>query len=214
MWTFQVGECDSLKLMAPSPSTRTLKLPRSARRIAPKALRAKSARVAAATRKGSRSPAKKTRTLVEWADYAERRLHRALVAARAIPKLRKHGPRVSVEQWKVTVRLVGSAEMTRLNREYRDLAYATDILSFTNPEIFFKSGILGELVICLPTCRRQAKEQGHSVEDELEVMLVHGLLHLLGFDHEIGPKQAREMADWEAKLGRKAGLIARSRSGT
>ncbi len=110
------------------------------------------------------------------------------------------------------MRLVGAPEMIRLNRQYRKIAYPTDVLSFSVPEVFFRSGVLGELVICLPTARRQAKEQGHAVERELEVLLVHGMLHLLGFDHEQGEKEAKAMERWERKLGMSAGLIARSQS--
>jgi len=117
------------------------------------------------------------------------------------------------------VAFIGSAEMKRLNAHYRGKRHATDILSFEAPSAFRKRGLLGELVICAPVLKRQAREQGHAMGRELEVLLVHGVLHLLGFDHEKGARQAREMGKWEAKLlaaGRQrarpaaVGLLSRS----
>jgi probable rRNA maturation factor len=91
--------------------------------------------------------------------------------------------------------------MARLNSRYRGKPRPTDVLSFPAPEpIRSLQGALGELVICLPVLTRQAREQGHRAELELWVLLAHGLLHLLGMDHEKGGKQAAEMARWEKKL--------------
>lgn len=117
--------------------------------------------------------------------------------------------------------------MQVLNKNYRGKNYPTDVLSFPVPEPFARMGILGELVICLPVLKAQAVEQKHSASLELDILLVHGVLHLLGFDHELGPKQAREMASWEAKLlasllasaskkktPKGLGLIERTYSGT
>lgn len=106
--------------------------------------------------------------------------------------------------------------MTRLNGRLRGKSYATDILSFEAPGPVRETGWLGELVICRPTLMRQAREHGHSPATELEILVIHGLLHLLGFDHEgQGPKAqraAREMARHEgALLGRASkGLIGRT----
>jgi probable rRNA maturation factor len=113
--------------------------------------------------------------------------------------------------------------MKALNGLYRGKHYATDVLSFDAPPVFRKMGVLGELILCWPTLRSQAREQKHSEAAELRVLLVHGLLHLLGFDHEKGPRAARQMQLQEAALLKrlrvsskgeaKRGLIARSRSG-
>lgn len=89
-----------------------------------------------------------------------------------------------------------------LNREWRGVDSPTDVLSFAmhegedadlNPEV------LGDIVISLPTAARQAAEVGHPVPREVRVLLVHGLLHLLGYDH-VEPDDAVEMAEAEAKL--------------
>ena len=113
--------------------------------------------------------------------------------------------------------------MRRLNRGYRKKDYATDVLSFPAPAIFRREGgVLGELVLCTAVLKQQAREQGHSPARELDVLIVHGILHLLDFDHERGPKAAAEMARWEArllgpvkssKLPASQGLIARAPSG-
>lgn len=116
------------------------------------------------------------------------------------------------------VHLVGSSKMSRLNGMYRGKNKPTDVLSFPAPVFFQKQGILGELVICTPVLRRQAKEQKHSLEAELIVLLVHGLLHLLGFDHEESMPQARAMKRVEGKLMEKIkpqvkSLISRAQFG-
>jgi probable rRNA maturation factor len=111
--------------------------------------------------------------------------------------------------WVVEAHLVTGPAMARLNGQYRGKPYATDVLSFDAPAVFRRQGHLGELVICGAVLRRQAREQGHSPARELRVLLVHGLLHLLGFDHERGPRAAREMARWEARWLAGVGLVGR-----
>jgi rRNA maturation RNase YbeY len=105
--------------------------------------------------------------------------------------------------------------MRRLNLKYRRKSYATDVLSFPAPKPFTSQGWLGELIVCAPVLERQAQELEHSPDRELDVLLTHGLLHLLGFDHERGAADARRMARFERRLlsGTRAGrgLIERSK---
>lgn len=68
-----------------------------------------------------------------------------------------------------------------LNRDYRGKDKPTDVLSFPQEG---ESGLLGDVVISVPTCERQAAAQGHSLEREVEWLFLHGLLHLLGYDDE------------------------------
>lgn len=95
-----------------------------------------------------------------------------------------------------------------LNRQYRRKDAATDVLSWPADE----PGELGDIVIAVGVAKRQAKEAGHSLETELRVLALHGLLHLLGYDHE---HDDGRMARLERRLRRKAGLreglIERSR---
>ena len=118
------------------------------------------------------------------------------------------GPRLP---WKVGLRLVNDSEIKRLNSHFRGKNYVTDILSFPAPEPFRSAGHLGELVISLPVMKRQARENSLKPDRELQILLVHGVLHLLGLDHEKSRKQAAEMGHWEARLlGGLSGLIDRS----
>lgn len=141
-----------------------------------------------------------------------RRIRAILKKIRALPALKRRLPKRAV----VHLSLVGSAQMQKLNRAWRKKNYATDVLSFPAHQIFFQQGNLGELVICLAVMKRQAHEQSHSVEQELEVLLVHGVLHLMGFDHELGPREAKLMQKWESALlkgqAKDSGLISRSKA--
>ena len=79
----------------------------------------------------------------------------------------------------------------KLNAEFRGKDYATDVLSFDSME----PDSLGELVLCPDVLKRQAKEHGLTYQQELGYMLLHGVLHLLGYDHETNEKDAKEMFD-------------------
>jgi len=120
----------------------------------------------------------------------------------------------------VSIALISDARARALNRAYRGKDYATDVLSFpaepldswwrravTNPEQF-----VGEIVIARGVARRQAHAAGHEPSTELRVLALHGLLHLLGYDHE---RDNGEMRSIERRLRRKGGLreglIERSR---
>jgi probable rRNA maturation factor len=108
----------------------------------------------------------------------------------------------------VTVALVSDARIRALNRRYRGKDRATDVLSFPGAA----PATLGDIVIAAGVARRQAQAAGHSVQTELRVLALHGLLHLLGYDHE---RDAGRMARVEARLrvrgGLREGLIERQR---
>ena len=88
-----------------------------------------------------------------------------------------------------------------LNSEWRQKDAPTDVLSFPMDD----SQLLGDLVISLDTAARQAKERGHGLRDEVRILMVHGVLHLLGYDHEVSDEEHLEMAAAERKLLRKLG---------
>jgi probable rRNA maturation factor len=103
--------------------------------------------------------------------------------------------------------LTGDAELRRLNRQFRGLDYATDVLSFPSA---IPSGRLGDLAISVARARAQARRFGHTVEREIHILMLHGLLHLLGMDHETdGGRMARAEKRWRARLGLPGGLIER-----
>jgi len=125
----------------------------------------------------------------------------------------------------VALALVSDARMRALNRGYRRTDYATDVLSFLpdpepHPAPAFAGGPagasrtphpafrpLGDVVIATGVARRQAREAGHDYQTELRVLALHGLLHLLGYDHE-HPRDDGRMKRTEARLRRKGGLRA------
>jgi probable rRNA maturation factor len=149
------------------------------------------------------------KTISSWTKLAEKRLSVLLAQAQRIPAIRKRGPRI--RPWTASVKLIGLAEMRKLNKMYRGKGYATDILSFHPPKVFQKNGFLGELVICLPVLKSQARGLKHPAVQELDVLLAHGILHLLGLDHERGKRQAAAMANLEAALLEETpGLIRRN----
>jgi probable rRNA maturation factor len=90
----------------------------------------------------------------------------------------------------VTVLLTSSNEMRKLNRRFRNKDKATDVLSFPAPAAIGGDG-LGDIAISIPVARAQARRMGHSFEEELKVLLLHGLLHLAGYDHETDQGQMR-----------------------
>jgi probable rRNA maturation factor len=106
--------------------------------------------------------------------------------------------------------ITNDAELRRMNRQYRRKDRATDVLSFPSVE---RNGFAGDLAISIDRARAQAAEHGHSLENELRILMLHGALHLAGMDHE---KDAGEMAQaearWRQKLGLPTGLIDRAGS--
>lgn len=103
--------------------------------------------------------------------------------------------------------VTGDPEMREFNRRYLGHDYATDVLSFPS---MTSDGPLGDVAISLPTAAEQAVRHGHSVLDELRILLLHGVLHLAGYDHEVdGGKMRRAEAKWRKKYGLPATLTQR-----
>ncbi|HEY1660392.1 MAG TPA: rRNA maturation RNase YbeY [Candidatus Sulfotelmatobacter sp.] len=112
----------------------------------------------------------------------------------------------------VNVLLTNSAEMRALNRQFRHKDKATDVLSFPSLEVLrTPARAAGELAISLDIARENANHLGHAVAEEVKILVLHGILHLAGFDHE---RDNGEMAREESRLRRKlklnVTLIARS----
>jgi len=102
------------------------------------------------------------------------------------------------ENARVTVRYVANAEARRLNRRFRGKDYATNVLSFPYDDA--PGGpVAGDIVVCAPVVAREAREQGKSIEAHHAHLLVHGLLHLQGYDHE-RERDARRMERREREV--------------
>lgn len=112
--------------------------------------------------------------ILKWLDQVEQTLR-----SRKIP----------ITSRDIVVVFVSDREMKTLNHGYRGKNAVTDILSFNSLE----EGVLGELVLAPSVVRRQAKEHGLSFQHELGYMLLHGVLHLLGYDHEESQRAAKVM---------------------
>jgi probable rRNA maturation factor len=97
----------------------------------------------------------------------------------------------------VTVRFVDAEEGQALNRDYRHKDYATNVLSFVYAH---EPRLTGDLAICLPVVLREAAAQGKSAEAHFAHLIVHGMLHLLGYDHETGARDARRMEIKEREI--------------
>ena len=101
----------------------------------------------------------------------------------------------------LTIAVTTDARVRTLNRRFRGVSKPTDVLSFPADE----PGQLGDIVIARGVAARQARERRHSLATELKVLALHGLLHLLGYDHE---QDQGRMARLEARLRRRGGLDA------
>jgi len=106
--------------------------------------------------------------------------------------------------------IAGDDTVHELNRTYRDVDRTTDVIAFAfsqqtpadiEPFVMPPDAVthLGEVIISYPQAKKQAEEQRHSIERELALLVVHGVLHLLGYDHEL-PKDRKRMRELEAKV--------------
>jgi len=106
--------------------------------------------------------------------------------------------------------LTTDAELQRLNRTFRRKNYPTDVLSFPAVATGQTDGYLGDLAISWQRAREQAREFGHETGTEIKVLMLHGVLHLLGHDHETDNGQmSRAETRWRRAFGLPAGLIER-----
>jgi probable rRNA maturation factor len=103
----------------------------------------------------------------------------------------------------VSLVFVDDDEMQTLNRTWRAKDRPTDVLAFSqregrSPPV--SEDLLGDVVISVETAERQARERGENLEDELDLLIIHGILHLLGYEHEGGGKRAQEMRKKEKEM--------------
>lgn len=129
---------------------------------------------------------------------------------------------LSEEKVEISLAIVGEGRMRKLNKIYRGKNKVTDVLSFSNKSVLvylakafprLKKGEntvfvnppdgvkrLGEIVICYPYAKKQAKRLSNSLEKELAILLIHGILHLLGYDHEKNGRETEKMRKMEEKI--------------
>ncbi|MEE2750409.1 MAG: rRNA maturation RNase YbeY [Myxococcota bacterium] len=103
---------------------------------------------------------------------------------------------VGAEGSELSVLLVNDARIAELNGQWRAVDGPTDVLSFAQDD----ADLLGDLVISVDTARRQGEARGHSLQTELRILLVHGVLHLQGYDHEVDQVSHDRMAQRESEI--------------
>jgi probable rRNA maturation factor len=132
-----------------------------------------------------------------------------LPSVRSLTGFLRHAQAAVRLRGKVSVLLTTDKAIRRLNRDFRGIDKATDVLSFSADTAMH--GIAGDLAVSVPTAARQAREHGHSLAAEIKVLILHGVLHLAGYDHEVDDGQmARREQLLRARLGLPQGLIERS----
>lgn len=103
----------------------------------------------------------------------------------------------------LSLALIGSVEMKKLNAKYRKKDYPTDVLSFPIEGIVPKeTRLLGDVVVSVEKAAEQAKARGYSPEQEMVTLLIHGIVHLIGYDHERSAQEARAMHRVEKRIYR------------
>jgi probable rRNA maturation factor len=109
----------------------------------------------------------------------------------------------------ITCLIANDAEVRRLNRQFRGMDQATDVLSFPPAKA---NGLAGDIAISIDRALMQAAEHGHSLADELRILMLHGALHLAGMDHESDSgEMARAESRWRKRLGLPDGVIERAK---
>lgn len=111
---------------------------------------------------------------------------------RELKKRAKH----DISKMEMTIAFVDSKKIKKLNQDFRSKGKVTDILSFSG----FTEEELGELVVCGEVIDKQSIEHGLSRNEELGYLLIHGVLHLLGYEHEKGGKKAKEMFELQDSI--------------
>ena len=104
---------------------------------------------------------------------------------------------LGLEKVELSILITSDREIKRLNRLYRNKDKPTDVLSFPMGEEVGGWRLLGDVVISLDTAKVQASEFGLNLEEEIKRLLIHGIVHLLGYDHELGPEEEEKFREME-----------------
>lgn len=137
---------------------------------------------------------------LQFARFADVALHRAALPRHRVQRWIRHALQRSAE---ITVRIVDADEGRALNRDYRHKDYATNVLTFdyaTSPVV------MADLVLCAPVVAREAAEQGKTLPQHYAHLLVHGVLHAQGWDHETSEADAQAMEAQEIAILARLGL--------
>jgi len=133
------------------------------------------------------------------------------LSARSLASFLARASRAAGLRGRAAVLITSNAEIRRLNARFRGKDSPTDVLSF--PAGPLASGLAGDIAVSLDMAERNARRLGHSLEEEIRILVLHGILHLAGYDHENdqGEMERKETA-LRRKLGLASGLVERSRT--
>ena len=107
------------------------------------------------------------------------------------------------EKAELSLAFIGNTEMRRLNARYRSKDYPTDVLSFpAEKNLPVEKPLIGDVIISVEKAAEQAKARRRRLDEEMVTLLIHGIVHLLGYDHERSAKDARVMGRLEKKIHR------------
>ncbi len=123
------------------------------------------------------------------------------------PRFRRWAKAALTRDAEIALRVVDEAEGRELNRDYRGKDYATNVLTFVYDDLPPEAGLMGDIVLCAPVVAREAAEQGKPLEAHYAHLTVHGVLHLMGHDHE-EEAEALEMEALETQIVTKLGYPA------
>jgi probable rRNA maturation factor len=141
----------------------------------------------------------------------EKKFGRAALKKRALVEFLSRAIQSARLAGSVSVLLTGDEEIRQLNRVFRRKDKATDVLSFPAMEMNGNRKLAGDLAISVETAAREAEQRQHGLDVELKVLLLHGVLHLAGWDHERDfGEMARKEEALRKRLGLKEGLIGRA----
>ena len=126
--------------------------------------------------------------------------HRAVLPRHKVTRWIRHALAVDAE---ITVRIVDAEEGQQLNHEFRQKDYATNVLTFDYQQ---EPMAIADLVLCAPVVAREAQEQNKSLEEHYAHLLVHGVLHAQGWDHETSEEDADEMEAYETAIMEELGF--------
>lgn len=136
---------------------------------------------------------------LQFGPSAEAAAHRELLSRNRVTRWIRHALAVDAE---ITVRIVDAEEGRKLNREYRQKDYATNVLTFDYQQ---EPAVMADLVLCAPVVEREAQEQNKTLEEHYAHLLVHGTLHAQGWDHETSEEDAEEMEAYETDIMKEMG---------
>jgi probable rRNA maturation factor len=124
-------------------------------------------------------------------DEYENSFDAGILEETAVAVLAEQSPEKEVD---LTIAIAGDEQLRQLNKQFLGIDATTDVLSFLAEEIDPDSGhnYLGDIIISMPRALNQAENAGHPVQSEIQLLIIHGILHLLGFDHDT-PEKKTEM---------------------